>query len=123
MGFMTERKAKSLFEEYKAAELSGDDSEAAELEARLKAGGWRITYEPDGWTIVREPNETLDKATGFLPRNAPVNPYQGGDGMGRGVWIAIGAGILLLILATIAIIQAVKKKQAENVYTRLQKGL
>lgn len=120
---MTERKAKSLFEEYKTAELSGDDSKAAELEARLKAGGWRITYGPDGWTIVKEDNEILDKATGLLPRNTPVNPYQGGDGLGRGFWVAIGFGLVLLILATIAIVQAVKKKQAQNVYTRLQKGL
>ncbi len=123
MSFMTERKAKNLFEEYKAAELSGDDSKAAELEVRLKVGGWKITFGPDGWAIVKESNEVIDKVTSILPRNAPVNPYQGGDGLGRGIWIAIGAGILLLIVAIIFIVQAIKKKQANNVYTRLQKGI
>lgn len=126
MSFLTEKKAREIFENYKSAELAGNDSEAMTLEAQLNEAGWRITHNVDGWTIVRigSNNAGLDgtNAAIFLPRNAPVSPYQGNPNTSN-QWIVfalIGLGALTLIVALILIIRAIKKRN-NNGFATLQK--
>lgn len=111
---MMERKAKAIFEEYKSAELSGDDNRAEELEKRLNDGGWRVTHGPDGWVVVRKPNEQLNEgnALTYLPRNTPVRPYnRNSSELGTGFYTLIGLGAIALIIGLIVATRAIKRNR------------
>lgn len=113
MAFLTKNKALALFEEYKKAELAGQDSKAKEIEAKLLKANWKIVHSPE-WTVVKVNNENSgdESKLGLFTNNLFTSPYQGTSNTGKRTWlyVGIGIGVVTLIVSLILIIRAVKRK-------------
>lgn len=119
MSFLSEKKAREIFELYKKAELEGQDDKAKSLEAQLNEAGWEITHGPEGWTIVKQDGGGLFSGWGtsstdmnlLIPRNTPASPYSGTENTNSktGLYILIGLGTLVLIIGVVLAVRAYKK--------------
>lgn len=117
MSFLTEKKAREIFELYKKAELSGNNVEAAELESQLEAAGWKVASSPDGLTIVKERTGLFagwgkdNDITDYLPKDTNAAPYRGTNQTGSRTWLYVGIGIgtVVLIIGLILAIKHYKK--------------
>lgn len=124
MSWMTEKKAREVFEAYKKAELTGTNEEASAFEKQLKDAGWKITMGPSGLTIMKIKN--ADGSGGdvndYLPRESNIRGFQGGsDNQGATTKsILIFAGIGLGVIGLIILIAYIAKKNKQNV--GLQQG-
>lgn len=117
MSLMTQAKAKELLKAYLDAELSGDNALAASLEEQIKKGGWKITYGPEGYTVIRE-NDGLfsNDNTGsfFYPQERYVTPYSGtpkSSNNNTGLIVGISIGAIVLTISIILIVKLIKSRK------------
>ena len=120
MSFLSEKKAGELFTKYKQAELSGEDDLAQSLEKQLTQAGWKITNGQDGWMIVKQKqglfsslNNSNAESNFLIPKRIQTSPYYGDSNSNKkaGVYILIGIGAIVLIIAIVLAIKAYKKGQ------------
>lgn len=118
MSLMTENKARELLAEYMDAELSGDNDYAAELEEKIKKGGWKITVGPEGTTVIRDGGGWFSSDTNtnpLYPKESYVTPYTGtqkNTGNNTLLIVGISIGALALTIIIIAIVKAVKARKS-----------
>lgn len=110
MIFMTENKAKELLGQYMAAEMQGNDEEAARLEQQLNDNNWYITAGPDGTTVTKRDVNLPEIDDYLIPKESNVQPYKGStDNTNKGLWIALGiVGAIGLTILTIYLINRYK---------------
>lgn len=117
MSYMTEKRAKELFEEYMKAELLSDPDrkEAMALELELNKGGWFVTSSPSGLTVKRKENGlNFSSLDDYTPSESRIQPYEGGTQSSyKPVWITVG--IIVGILAITAIVVYIVKQQKKNI--------
>lgn len=106
MSWMSEKKAKEIFELYWKAEKAGQHEKATELEKQLKDAGYKITVGPTGTTVVKiqKGGDMYSDLSDYLPKESNNNGYRGGnDNKGSKtnaiiISVSIGVGIIGLIV-------------------------
>lgn len=118
MSFMTEKKAKEIFSQYMQAEAIGNDTLAIQLEKDLNNAGWYITSGPDGLTVSKKESAiSTDFDWSFAPKESTVAPNSTNDDPNGKFWknvriaLLITIGVVILIVASVKIYQAVKNRQ------------
>lgn len=114
---MFEKKAREIFALYQQAELSGENDKARTLEAQLNDGGWNVTTTSSGIDIVKDRNSLFSNwgdtsdIESYIPKTTPTAPYNGTSNTGSRVWlyVGIGAGVIILAIITIVVVKRIKK--------------
>ena len=100
------------------AEAIGNDTLAIQLEKDLNNAGWYITSGPDGLTVSKKESViSTDFDWSYAPKESTVAPNSTNDNPNGKIWknvgiaLLIAIGVVILIVASVKIYQAVKNRR------------